>query len=246
MRSVSRLVVGVVLALVTVPLVSGAARTVDVRPPADVLDFFERRAAAAYGEMSVGLTSDGQGDGATADARDGAVVTFGSPRTVHRFTRAFTHGDATGVIAEPDGTWVAPAFEDGVPSAVVLVWRPPGSRTPEIASVEGSPERAAQLAGAPDAPLVVDAPRGAWFTWHGDRLEGLDGSRVGADVLAGRLASEPPPGGSDVFVPGLVLFQPQGIATVIAVVLALVGAGVLLRRRRATSRRPDDVPSSDR
>lgn len=245
MRSVSRLLAAVLLALVVVPGVPATAHAADVRPPAEVLDFFAHGAAAGYAEMSTGMTQDGSGEGTATERRENAHVTLGTPRAVHRFTFSFLRGDPSGAVAEPDGTWVAPAFEDGVPTAVVLVRYPRGSRTPEIAQVEWSAERAAQLAAASDAPLVVDAPRGYWFTWHGDRFEGLDGSWVAADDLAARLASEPAPGGADLFVPDLVLFQPQGIATVAATVLVLVVVGVLVRRRRVPSRRVDGVPSSE-
>lgn len=233
-RASWRVTVGALLLVLLAPVAATTARADDTTPPDEVLEVFDEGAAAAF--MTDGAAS--------------AQITFGTPRTVHRFTHAYTRGDARGAVVEPDGTWIAPAFDsDGRSIGTVLVWYPDGAADPEVAAVEWDPELAGRLAAAPADPLVHFPEANLWFTLLDDQLRGLDGSEVsvaehGASLAARRTgldATGDPTsssvGGARVLVPDSAILQPRGIATALAIGAVMVLAVVVLRRRPRGSRR---------
>ncbi|KQR16022.1 hypothetical protein [Cellulomonas sp. Leaf334] len=219
--------VGALLVLLLTPT-AAAAQSYGTTPPDEVLALFDEGAAAAF----------------TTDGAAPTEITFGTPRTVHRFTHAYTRGDARGDVLEPDGTWIAPAFAaDGRSLGTALVWYPDGQPDPEVAVVEWDPQLARRLAAAPADPLIHVAEANQWFTLDGDQLRGLDGSQLSvaeygqslAAHLAGVDATGDPTssqaGGTQVLVPDSAILQPRGIATALVIGGVVVLAAILVRRR---------------
>jgi len=242
-----RIVLSALLALAIGPLAASAAwSTDDPGPPDEVTAYVEDGAAAAVTDMG--------GAPGTAPPGDGEI-SVGPPRTVHRFTPAYTRGDTRGSILEPDGTWIAPVFDGAGDSlGTVLVWYPEGQPDPEVAAIEWDPQLGERLASAPADPLVYFGEGSAWFTLDDDQLRGLDGSHVSVVTYAQELASRGAEadkgadqvGGAAILVPDSVIVPPRGIATALAIGAAAVLVGLLLRRRHRTSpplTRPDEESS---
>ncbi|GEL97406.1 hypothetical protein [Cellulomonas terrae] len=227
-RAPWRLVVGASLVVLLTPSAATAAGAGDAPPPDEVLELFDEGAAAAF----------------TTDGAAPEQVTFGTPRTVHRFTQTYMRGDARGDVVEPDGTWIAPAFDgDGRSIGTALVWYPDGAADPEVAAVEWDPHLGERLAAAPADPLVHFPEANLWFTLHGDELRGLDGSQVvveeyGTSLTAQLTGIDATGGGAQVLVPDSAILQPRGSTTALAIGAAVVLAVALLRRRWRGSRGP--------
>lgn len=256
-----RLTLSALLALALAPLAAPAAGSIDdTRPPDEVVAYFEDGAAAAFRDMTSDPTVLDTTDGSARTVRpsDGEI-SFGTPRTVHQFTHAYTRGNTRGTIIEPDGTWIAPVLDgNGASVGTALVWYPNGQPEPEIAAIEWDPHLGERLASAPPDPLVHFGEDDAWFTVKNDQLRGLDGSQVSVTAYGGALASHfsevdkngdphsDQAGGAPVLVPDSVVLRPRGIATALAIGAALVLAGVLLRRRHRTSPPPRSMGEDSR
>lgn len=89
--------------------------------PPDIADFASHKAAQQVREMTSNWS--------TADRMsrrsplEGKRLELGEPHQVQVFTQAYRHGDASGLIAEPDGTWIVSISGGGEPAATAILWR---------------------------------------------------------------------------------------------------------------------------
>lgn len=225
-----RIVVTVVAVLGLLAVGASAASAAEGDTPADVIAAFSVEDAVELGADEASGLED------LADA-----ASFGTVHRVHAWSASLIAGEASEPVSAMY-EWVAPVLsESGEAVGVYRVWRETPDSDATFAGVDGDAATAAALAGVATGATVVEDPTiAAWYTLDGGIVTPggsarFDDIRVAtpidrvAEIVSARFAQNVRDAAQPV---GLSYESWMGAGIALLLVVAAVGVGLVVRRRR--------------